>query len=275
MNTFNVADYLAGTVTAPGPGSPGSYVAADSADSAVPPSTPRMYTNFHIVVLSLGEDGAGAYDQNGNLYSPCIAGRADTENCDDKNGTFFNPIHADLGNNQTAGGGSVDGAYHYDDIMVEIADVPTGIWSYSQKDNNDITTFRRVAVGVTDQGIPVDDNGVPLTGNTNFDDTIVLDVGGDPLLKVGAGVLSTTVAGISEICDVKGNNCFSPEALGGDATSGHITCGTADADGNATPMTGIAQATGLCTYKLPAIPNMTCPLGHRAIGFNMGQIVCD
>lgn len=268
MNTFNVAHYKAGTVA-----SPGSYVPADSADPAIPPSIPRLYTNFHILILSLGEDGAGAYNQNGNLYAACAGGRADSENCDN-DGTFFNPIHADLGNDQTAGAGKRNGAYHYDDLMVEISDVPTGIWSYSRNNPNDVVTFKRVAIGSADQGIELNDDGTPVSGSSSFDDSIVLDVGGyDPVLKPSGGIMATTIAGASQICDVKGENCFLPEALGGDDTSNHISCGDKDANGNALPMTGVALGSGLCDLELPATP-ITCPVGQQGYGFSGGTLQC-
>lgn len=267
MNTFNVPNYLAGVA---------SYVPADSADPAIPASTPRFYTNYHIVVFSLGADGAGAYDQNGNLFSPCVAGRADSENCDDNDGTFFDPMLADLGSNQTAGGGSAGGAFHYDDILLGIPDVPTGIWSYSNTNAKDITTLRKVAIATTDHGIQINEaTGAAIPGSPR-NDTIVLDVGGDPaILGPGAGNMTATKVGTNEICDVNGGNCFAPEVLGGDSGSNHITCGAKDANGNAPPMSGIARAAGICDQlKLPATPN-TCALNHEVIGFNAGNIICN
>ncbi len=240
VNTFDPADFAGGTATP---------VPADG------------FQNLHIFVASHGQNGAGAYNLNGTLYQACDVNDADGENCND-DGVFFDSLASgDL----SVGGGNSAGAFHDDDIVLEITDVPTGIWTYARTNAQDAVTFRRVGIGTDQAGIILDASGAiayDSTGSPRFNNNIMLDVSAD---------IAATRMRADEMCDLAGENCFSAEALGSTETENPVRIQCPDNS----IMTGIANGMAVCQPRFPlAMADQTCPAGQYVRAINAGVIQC-
>ncbi len=225
------------------------------------------YQNLHIFLASSGDDGAGAYTLEGALYKACAAGHADSENCDG-DGVFFDSLAS--GDLRVGYGTASDPLipasllFHDDDIVMEITDVPTGIWTYSRARPQDAITFKKVGVGIQDVSANLNPDGsvrLSSSGSMTFDNSIVLDV---------KDTIGATRVSVDQICDLTGANCFPAAALGsvGDNPD-RIQC-----PGGVT-MTGIANGGAVCTPKFPlSMASQSCPPGEYIRGFIAGVIQC-
>ncbi|HBR67983.1 MAG TPA: hypothetical protein DEA55_01240 [Rhodospirillaceae bacterium] len=192
------------------------------------------------LLVSHGDNGAGAYSTSGVLVAPCPAavnGR-ERENCDN-DADFETP-----GLDATGAGlrTLVAGAQYSDDVVYYDVSGLNGLWSYSAINNEDIRNNNLGYVGV----------GTP-------DPMVEFDVGGD----IKAGTTHTI-----RYCDANGANCFTPDIIAGAG----ISC-----DGTSTEaMPGIANNAALCDLALPPgiITGPPCPNNQLANAVIGGQLQC-
>ncbi len=143
----------------------------------------------HYVLLSYGENQAGANSSAGFEVAPCIAGTAETPNCQ-RNGTFVSGILS-KGNN----------AGYYDDMIRFTEWTVTNMWSYSM--NSPGSVF-----------------------NTNTDGNVGVGTNTPAhKLDISGGVLASKIY-TKEFCDAEGNNCYAPEKIGGEDPA--MNCGDAN-----------------------------------------------
>lgn len=195
-------------------------------------------TQAHYVLLTHGERGIGAYELFGNQLSACSPGiKGESENCNG-DAIFLDSycVKNDLNNE-----------LYYDDVLYYSDTSPSRIWSYSTVDPNDIFSKPGINVGV---GRDDPQHALDVTGN-------ILTDSNDPAKSenVNAG----------SYCDANGENCFTPEIIGGAG----IGCGT-------NGMAGIANNDALCNTGFSASTPGTCDAGKFVTGFTSGGgILCS
>lgn len=143
----------------------------------------------NFVLVSHGEDGAGAWRPNGSVGpKACVEGNRDGENCD-LDAVFVRAPFA-----------LASGEHYFDDQVEYVLWDWTYIWDFTYGDQ--AGSYSR---GGLDSYIGV--------GTNNPHDKLHVGTGGN--LQVEDGALSTKA-----LCDQAGADCFGPEALGGDVSEG-------------------------------------------------------
>lgn len=212
----------------------------------------------HFVVLSHGENMAGAISRNGLIGRPCTAGSAaEQENCD-SDAVF---ISGDYDSNS------------FDDRLKFFSPVTPSEWQISQNDLLSIHMKNTDSIAV----------GANMTTNlTSADQTTILSIGAD------TGSAKSTTKFISEkLCKyntASAADCFEPELIAGKLTSGALRLeaetnneGMSCYKPSATPsqdnyMTGIANGHILCADEI----YMTCPNGSYVQGIDgNGNVECS
>jgi type II secretory pathway pseudopilin PulG len=223
-------------------------------------------SNAHFVLVSYGPNGVGARSATGALVQACPTGAGvplEAENCDGD--LEFRDSMCARNDRQ--------GANYYDDITYADDRIPNRIWVYSTAAANDpsdiVSTVQRVGVN-NDNAFGGDTSafGVDVIGNV---------LSGDGGANPGAIVSDT-------MCDTNGDNCFSPDLIGG-AESPMNDCTKASMfnGGNSTGMRGLwggteatdgrSGARARCQNSfLPSTTNLCAP--KYAIGFSGGKILC-
>ncbi len=261
VSTFDRAKYAAGTVSI--------------IPTAAASDTDRGHQNEHVVIFSHGPDGTGAYNVQGSLFAPCPNVGADRENCNN-DAVFFDPalsdptvdIHHPL---PAGGGGKVAGAFHYDDIISEVSDIPTGIWNRSIGAN--LITQQRIGIAVSDVSAKLlaDGTAVTIPQVDSSGNTIQVEVPPDTniLLDVGGNIAVSGAANTTSICDLTGDNCFKPSAIGG---SGQIDCSNQSSN----TMKGIASSKAGCGLTFPpSVPPISCAPKHYVNAIINGVPKCN
>lgn len=133
---------------------------------------------YHGIIVSAGDDGAGAFNVEGARIG-CVMAYAESENCDNADGTFLTALRTD-----------VQGANYYDDMILPSTWTQSGIWDYTAGNPNDIQSQNTGNIGV---------------GTTS--PTEKLEVVGNVLAS--NGMYST------QFCDTAGANCMLPDVIGG------------------------------------------------------------
>lgn len=221
------------------------------------------------IVLSHGQDRAGAYSSEGVLAQPCGIG-TDAENCNTSTANK-EAIYRMAQTNST-----VDDK-HFDDHIRFFSAVPTPLWvmaDSNQKDIRDAGVAAQISIGGASPFIPYD----AVAGT------------GDPLsLNVETYVRANGNIRAGQICDSNGNDCFSPLLLAGEEPAmkcpndpvgdplglnkyvtgiakGHVICSATAAMGctNADDVMVGVDAFGNAKCKAPVI---VCPTQKK--------IVCD
>jgi prepilin-type N-terminal cleavage/methylation domain-containing protein len=184
------------------------------------------------IVLSHGQDRAGAYSSEGALSEPCGTG-VDAENC----------------NTSTASTASKQAIYrmaqtnsktdntHFDDMVKFFSTVETPLWvmaDAAQTDIRDAGVAAQVSIGGTSPFKPYDDTVTPPTG-----DKISLNI------QTYARAEGDIHAG--QICDADGKDCFSPLLLAGEEPKMNCTDPAHPLyDANKPYVTGIADGQVIC-----------------------------
>ncbi len=197
------------------------------------------------VLLSYGEDMAGAISGEGQPVAPCAPGLAETPNCQ-RTGTFVSGILS-KGNN----------AAYYDDMLKFVSWTATNMWSYSQISPGSVFNTNNGKVGV---GL-----------NTPVQE-----------LDISGGLRATNVY-VKELCDAQGENCYEPEKIGGQDPA--MDCGDSNlaikrigtnVTGNNTTMVAGQPSVGCDTvFPSPAAINSTCAPPQFVIGYrNDTGVIC-
>ncbi|MBU0859397.1 MAG: hypothetical protein KJ667_05625 [Alphaproteobacteria bacterium] len=202
-------------------------------------ATDRVATSeAHFVLVSYGENGAGAFTASGVPAAACPAAGVrprERQNCDN-NATFFeSPNARSLANN----------TFYYDDITLFTITAPDRIWV--EKDNGTDIVSQNLFVGI---GTPVPAVALDVTGN----------------IRAQNGSMFA-----SDVCDGETGDCFEPSLIGGD----RINCPAAGSvalqgiEYNGQLCAPISNATG-------ALPASTCPAGRYVIGIQgNGSVQCS
>lgn len=208
----------------------------------------------HLILISHGDNGRGAYTPDGQLVQNCVIGTPvippppappppvplahnDTENCD-SDGTFLSGLRY------------MDEFSYNDDLVKYLIVQNTSLWAYTG------STFD--AAG----------NFILQVANSNPGRVgIGTDTPQEPLHI--AGDVQAEQLQVNEFCDSTGLICMNPESIGGNAAAMQCPSGFA--------MTQIANDTAICTQVFTAIPGgATCPAGEVMVGVSsVTGIICE
>jgi len=268
--------------------SPERFVAATGTVAPKEMITKYTYINpssppaGHFLIFSHGENGNGSFTVAGVLNSDsaqidiatgvitrlCDPSLSDeSENCDN-DGRF---VFSNYRYYSTTTPGLVATSAYYDDFMVASNGVASsGLWEYVAS-GDDIYSNAPVGIRTQDVGVQLDADGnivrnalgAPIIyGPAELPyatDTINLDVNGNVRLPH---------ARVNQICNLQGDACFQPAALGG---AGIITC---DDGSGAQAMSGIAGSAARCaTFSVGGVTG-TCPAGQVVVGVSSGVVQC-
>jgi hypothetical protein len=212
--------------------------------------TPITRDNYHFVFFSHGQNGAGAYNPEGNLVQTCLPttpgapAPAESENCDgDRTYIYDLCMKSDV---QNAG--------YYDDEFYRNAGtynrLPSKMWAKGTDPNN--IGSRGVFVGVN-----------------NFEARHELDVKGNVMVQhfESANANDKTKKGqthAQRFCD--GALCTKAEIIAGSVPAMQCAGGKG--------MAGIGSNKAKCSNSTTAIPPQGCELGQFVIGIGNGQLIC-
>lgn len=183
-------------------------------DGSTPPkSLVEPDGSVHFVVFSVGKDGKGAYTREGVLKQAC-AGGVDSKNCStslaDEEAVYVSVAHNASGS-----------AEHFDDEMAYYTSLDRPLW---KKTSSNTLNIQDLSFG----------------GMLKFGSDITGADASDPVtLRVEGDVRATGNLHATEICDLNGNNCFSPTKVGGEH------------------------------------PDMKCPPGEYAVEVKNGKLICN
>ena len=207
---------------------------------------PFITNRVHVVFVSHGEDGSGAYSLAGDQIRQCELDNqpaADNENCD-RDDTFILPNCLKTDNVQTTN--------HYDDLIARDSvrtEAPARMWDGAPDPNNTVSNAGLIGVGNEDPQHEID-----VIGNILSDDDE-----NDPEKR---GRVHSTI-----YCDTAGENCFRPSIIAGNDP--RMLC---EGSGG---MGGIALGEARCQNTLPVEP-AACPSGTFARGFDeQGNLLCE
>ncbi len=235
-------------------------------DPTTTPPTSLVTPNDSVafLVLSLGEDEAGAINQNGIVVEPCKA-NAETENCDfppvNQNAVFVSAFKSD-----------VDDPNYFDDVIMYFAgnEVPT--WA-KIPNTEDIIDLAAGPAGVGTKNPKVE---LEVTARPSATDAANVWTAGEDAIRAEGPEPDDGTVFVDEICDENGANCFDVKVLAGDPLDTSII-DPEDRGGMKCPddefMVGI-EATGPKCISLAQL-EVKCGVGQVFIGFEQnGNIKC-
>lgn len=234
----------------------------ETIDRANDQIVPDSSSPAHVLVMSHGPNGLGAFNKEGvstDFVSDLNTGvmtalcsrdltNLDSRNCDNRASTPF-LVTTLRGTNPTSN-------RYIDDRIMTITAAPSSAWQPAAAPK-EIVSSLMVGVGTKNVGVVLSANGTE--GSVPYGSRIGLDVDGD----IRANLTKT-----QQICGVNGLNCFSSSVIAG---SGSIDC-----NDEGTGMTGIGGNAGKCVTKLK-VNNPTaqsCASG-TATGIVGGVIQCS
>jgi type II secretory pathway pseudopilin PulG len=183
----------------------------------------------HYVVFSAGDDGAGAYSQNGVLFAPCPATGLEKENCN-SDGTF------------TAGLRTMAvGPNYYDDLLTFSTVTASALWTMAPVDQGAATNTNagNVGIGTTTPNFPLDVAG-------NFQSNMIYT---------------------KKLCDYLGNDCYDPDLIGSDTGMGCgpnmavVSIGRVNSDAT--------DPTMQCSKVITSEINALCNTGEYLVGLSV------
>jgi hypothetical protein len=212
--------------------------------SANPPQTLPAGESVHLMLISHGRSGIGAFNANGIQVQACPTGGGvplDSTNCNyDDDATFlFHTCVTDL----------KEGVNFYDDQISRYSSLPQRIWAVNSVDTNDIFADRG---NVNEIGINTQDpqEALHVVGNIRVDGN----------------------ADANEICNANGGECMEPELIAGDDPA--MQCENSDAS---TIASGIGGNEVRCNVTFrPDYAGEECADGKYVIGLAPGGgVICS
>jgi prepilin-type N-terminal cleavage/methylation domain-containing protein len=196
----------------------------------------------HYVLLSLGQDGNGAYSQGGGAGKPCAINQVQSANC-------LKPY--DNSSTYVSGLISKSPGLSYNDDLVRYETWTTStLWASSGQTVNAVYNTNASNVGIGTQ-----------------DPKNKLDINGD---------FRSTRLDTNQFCDASGSNCYGPEKIGGDDDDMKCAPGTAvNAIGRRTGVNSHDVGSECATPFAPVITT-SCPAGSFMSGYSnkTGAICC-
>lgn len=183
-------------------------------------------------LISHGRNRIGAYSVNSRTPVACGGGTADTENCDVDN-RVTGAEHREY--SETA-------ANYFDDVLVKSDWTNSSIWEYTPNSPDDIYSRNSGNVGI---GTSTPEAKLDVSGNLRAD-------------QLNA----------PSICNREGENCFSPDLIGGPEGVA-ISC-------KDEVMRGIENGKPICSgIKIDAMKGQSCGKGEFVQGIVNGEVICS
>ena len=209
---------------------------------ATPQSLLEVADSGLFVILSHGDDGAGAFSRQGVLVQACpVGGDIEKDNCDySSSEARYVHITRQTPNNAT----------HFDDQMAYYSGTEDSLWAVSETDPADIILRQDGRVGVN----------IKITSGVLPEDS----------LAVNGVIRATSDYRAQQICDQNGNDCFTPDVIGGlRSDGGGMECPSGQY------MQGIDTAAPECV-NIPVVSDLRCPAGQIMIGMDTnGTLKCS
>jgi prepilin-type N-terminal cleavage/methylation domain-containing protein len=194
------------------------------------------------VILSHGDDGAGAYSREGAMVQACpVGGDIEKDNCD-ISGAEAKYVHIARQ--------SPNDISHFDDQLAYYSGTDDSLWEVAEADPADIILRQDGRVGVN----------IKITSGVLPDDS----------MAVNGVIRAVSDYRAQQICDQNGNDCFTPDVIGGlIADGGGMECPPGQY------MQGITNAAPDCASALP-VTELRCPAGQVMIGMDTnGTLKCS
>ncbi len=217
----------------------------DQSQSAITPQA-----SAHFLVLSYGENSAGAFTRSG-VQLACPASGLENTNCaGGANATY-----------RTSQGDSSATDSHFDDALVYFTRDEIPLWELSGQPGHERDIHQK----------PSGDVGVGTSATTTLNQTS--DVNG--IIRVQDDPTTTAVEGdtlVDNICSFDQTDCFPSSLIAGEiATGGGMKCPEDDPDATGTYMVGVANGAPICEDEV----FITCNPGEFISGVNAdGTLVC-
>ncbi|MBP7904085.1 MAG: prepilin-type N-terminal cleavage/methylation domain-containing protein [Alphaproteobacteria bacterium] len=209
---------------------------------ATPQSLLEVADSGLFVILSHGDDGAGAYTREGQRVETCPTGSdIEKDNCDVSSAEArYTHISRDSQTNTS----------HFDDQLAYYTGTDDSLWEVAEADSADIILRQDGRVGVN----------IKITSGVLPEDS----------LAVNGVIRATSDYRAQQICDQNGNDCFMPDVIGGlIADGGGMECPPGQY------MQGIDTAAPECV-NIPAVTELRCPAGQIMIGMDAnGTLKCS
>lgn len=213
----------------------------------------------HYVLVSHGDNGAGARDSAGIMGTACIAGTLEEKNCKKatSNGVFVSGLRS-MGS---------PASQYFDDTVLYGTYVLSSLWDYSPISGfkNDLRNLNEGNVGVgTD------------TPQEKLDIWVTAPGEKATIRAGGAGATPGSFKS-PELCDRSGINCFPADLLGG--TTGMRCPPAPSGPGFINLVTGVKNNSVVCAeVVLPSLRGKSCPLStpqkYIAGIDSSGAIIC-
>ncbi len=208
----------------------------------------------HLVIISHGENQTGGYSREGVFNTECtipsamwpgpgpapipppgpnVAGiEKDKENCDRNDAIFIKGLQSRANSDD-----------YYDDILFFTTNKSQSLWLRSFLSPPGESYLYNTNIGNVGVGTNTPNVKLHVTGDVNAENAIVSD----------------------RYCDIAGEDCLLPEAIGGSGS----TCPNGEA------AIGIENNAVVCQSVFDVVPVTTCPAGEFLNGFsNLGNIRC-
>ncbi|MBX2834805.1 MAG: hypothetical protein KTR28_07520 [Micavibrio sp.] len=219
----------------------------DITDNDCSPSAPEemAINGVHMLILSHGENGSGAYTNEGAFQS-CPPNLRESENCDNDETYITHACNVNLGDN---------GDFLDDRLMGLISR-----WNETRttlfNNNEDKSIGSEAGYFGINNDLP--EHPIDVIGNIKA--TSSLSSGEGDNTKTGS-VLS------SEFCDSNGSNCFRPQLITGNEPK--MKC-------NNNVARGISNGQVRCLDSLPDITEKSCPDGEFVTSIDSeGNVTCE
>ncbi|MGZ9097753.1 MAG: type II secretion system protein [Micavibrio sp.] len=190
----------------------------------------------HFVLVSHGDNGVGAYTNNGDLITSCTLGDIESPNCSQA-GYYVSGLRS-----------LADGFDYNDDIIKYMNYTASAIWTASSMVDGAIFNAPggNVAIGVDDPG--------------------------NQMLAI-AGNLQALELHTPALCGQADDpdECYDPELIGGDVpkAAGGLKCDSGQF------LTAIEDGEEVCAAPSVAMGTDTCPAGEVVVGIsNLGNVRC-